>query len=143
MTPNTNIMITIIAGLTLIGYLFYVAPSEAPAQAPAVLLAIGVLVKLFNTDGKVDKGIEVSHVNSEKIDDVHAIVNSQRTAMEQKITALQAAIVSLREERAATIVEVAHARGSEQRIISAIEAVVTPPGGTPPHGTPIQPGDHS
>lgn len=139
MTVNTNIMITIIAGLVLIGYLYYAAPTEASAQMPAVLLAIGVLVKLFNTDNKLDTGVAVSKENTRKIDDVHAIVNSQRTAMEQKIEALQAAIVALREERAATVVEVAHARGSEQRIISAIESVAIAP---PPHEPPVNPGEH-
>lgn len=138
MSVNTNIMITIIAGLMLIGYLFYAAPAAAPAQVPGVLLAIGVLIKLFNTDTKVDQGVHQSHLNTDKIEQVHEIVNSQRSAMERKIMQLQDSIASLREERAGTIVEVAHARGSEQRIISAIAAAIIPPPDAPPAG----PGEH-
>jgi hypothetical protein len=139
MTVNTNIMVTIVSGLLLIGFLFWQAPDAAPAQTPGVLLAIGVLVKLFNTDKKVETGIDISKVNTNKIAEVHEIVNSQRTAMEEKISALQESISTLKQDRAVKAQEVEHAHGSEQRIISAIQDAVA----TPPIEPPAQPGDHS
>jgi hypothetical protein len=139
LTLNTNIMIVILAGLALCGWVYYASPSSAAAQIPALLIGIGVLIKQFNTDSKVDKSTAVSLENAHALaavsqqtaqaieqvsqqvndnthttDETHKIVNSQRTAMMAELSAMRHELNEMKQAKAV-------AETSESRIISAIE----------------------
>lgn len=139
-SSNFYTMVTVIATLVALVYLFDVKPDAAPifmaAALPFVVGIVGQLQQSKHNTEKIEKLDAKVDVNTNVTETTHRIVNSQRTAMEQKIDALQATVTRLIADRAAASVEVAHAQGSEQRIISAIEAsAIAPTGSTPPHGT--------
>ncbi len=70
MKPNTYIGITILAGFILIGFLY---SQGGATQIPGVIVAIGVLCKLFQTDAKVE--LTTAKVAEVKAD--QAITNKQ------------------------------------------------------------------
>jgi len=119
LSANGSIALVFIASLVLIGYLFAATPETAATQLPLIFAGVGgvitLLIKQGETDARVDRSVATSQINTEKLDQVHAIVNSQRTAMEEKIAELQFAIAALREERAAASAISVDASVREQR----------------------------
>lgn len=136
MKANSYIGITIVAGFILIGYLY---SQGGATQIPGVIVAIGVLCKLFQTDAKVESSIDVSTENAHAIaavavqqgyaieqvaqqvdantrvtETTHGIVNSQRTEMLAELAKLRAELAAMREAKATE-------ETSEARIIAAVE----------------------
>jgi hypothetical protein len=156
-TVNTNIMVTIVAGLILIGYLFYAAPDAAPAQTPGVLVAIGVLIKLFNTDTKVEKSVAVSKENAISIATVSQQTNSAletvATSVDghlghllDEIRALTQKVASLEKDKAVKAAEQTAAETGTSQVLAAIAAIPSAPAVeiTPPPDEPrARPGEHS
>lgn len=81
MRSSKYIAAVVIAGFVLIGYLFYVSPSTAPGQLPAVLVAIGVLAKLFDTDAKVETVVEKVDTVETKVDNSVAVSEGNALAL--------------------------------------------------------------
>jgi hypothetical protein len=85
------------AGLACVAVMCIFAPAQIPVQMPALLVTVGgiiaVLQKMKETVVKVED-------TTSKVDQVHEIVNSQRTVMESKIVALQKALADVKQSRA-------------------------------------------
>lgn len=67
-----------------------------------------------------------SEENAVKVQEVHQIVNSQRTEMTLHIQKLEAEVAAMRQEKAVKASEAAHADDGLTRIATAIESVVPP-----------------
>lgn len=102
MQSRTYIIVLIAGAVVLVGYLYVVSPDTAGTQLPAISLAVlgfaGILAKQGETEAKVDD-------NTKRTEQVHTIVNSQRTEMEGKIKRLDDIIEGLRLDRAAVAIE--------------------------------------
>ena len=70
MKHNTYIGITILAGFALIGFLY---SQGGATQIPGIIVAIGVLCKLFQTDAKV----ELTTVKVDEVKADQAVTNKQ------------------------------------------------------------------
>lgn len=69
-SSNFYVAAVVIAGFALCGYLY---ANGGGAQLPAIIIAIGVFAKLFNTDAKVEASTEVSKANAAALVDVKAV----------------------------------------------------------------------
>jgi len=127
-SSNFYTVVTVACTLAALVYLFATQPAIAPIfMAAALPFVVGIIAQLQ----------QAKQIDS-KVDGVHEIVNSQRTAMEAKIEAQDARLRDL--TAALTRVEqtLTQERADKETLIAA--ALATPADGTPAHGTPIRSG---
>jgi hypothetical protein len=135
---GTYIIIVIIGGFVLIGYLFFISPATAPTQLPLILAAVAALVAVLNkqgdTDQKVATSIAVSKENAQSIaavsvqtghalEDVGQKVDGHLTSLTDEIRALNQKVANLEKDKAVKIVEAQHLVSSTEKILNAIAAV--------------------